>query len=301
MHLLFRLRLVREPRFPRSASGLRGPRPPPAAWRRRSNVGEPRLRDEYARRVLRRQRRGAPARQRLALRSRLQRAVPRPLARRGEARRRVARPDQRRRPRAHAARGRRCAAPAKMTGVSFLPLLKGEPFTAAQTSLHRARPARQRARDREHEEQRLRPFPRRAQRPLQVHLQLHAVDSLFARGFRQRGRLEANDQPPAPNGTLAPGLVATYFTTPRPVYELYDLETDPSELTQPQRPARTRGHRARTAPGAGGEDDSRFRLPSAARHSRRRRHGDAPPPRSATLPATAPRSLRRRMRTRTAS
>jgi N-sulfoglucosamine sulfohydrolase len=31
-------------------------------------------------------------------------------------------------------------------------------------------------------------------------------------------------------GTLAPGLVATYFASPRPVYELYDLEADPSEL-----------------------------------------------------------------------
>ncbi|MBL9210110.1 MAG: sulfatase [Opitutaceae bacterium] len=31
-------------------------------------------------------------------------------------------------------------------------------------------------------------------------------------------------------GKLAPGLRATYFTTPRPVYELYDLESDPSEL-----------------------------------------------------------------------
>ena len=29
---------------------------------------------------------------------------------------------------------------------------------------------------------------------------------------------------------LAPGLRATYFTSPRPVYELYDLESDPSEL-----------------------------------------------------------------------
>jgi arylsulfatase A-like enzyme len=32
-------------------------------------------------------------------------------------------------------------------------------------------------------------------------------------------------------GKLAAGLRATYFTTPRPVYELYDLEADPSELT----------------------------------------------------------------------
>ncbi|MCA9009785.1 MAG: sulfatase, partial [Planctomycetaceae bacterium] len=31
-------------------------------------------------------------------------------------------------------------------------------------------------------------------------------------------------------GTLAPELRATYFTTPRPVYELYDLKNDPSEL-----------------------------------------------------------------------
>lgn len=32
-------------------------------------------------------------------------------------------------------------------------------------------------------------------------------------------------------GKLAPGLSATYFTTPRPVYELYDLDADPAELT----------------------------------------------------------------------
>lgn len=31
-------------------------------------------------------------------------------------------------------------------------------------------------------------------------------------------------------GKLAAGVSATYFTTPRPVYELYDLEADPSEL-----------------------------------------------------------------------
>ena len=32
------------------------------------------------------------------------------------------------------------------------------------------------------------------------------------------------------DGSLSPGVDATYFTTPRPVYELYDLEADPSEL-----------------------------------------------------------------------
>ncbi|MGE3778482.1 MAG: sulfatase [Pirellulaceae bacterium] len=32
------------------------------------------------------------------------------------------------------------------------------------------------------------------------------------------------------SGRLPPRVNATYFTTPRPVYELYDLDTDPSEL-----------------------------------------------------------------------
>ena len=31
-------------------------------------------------------------------------------------------------------------------------------------------------------------------------------------------------------GKLAPEFVRTYFTTPRPTYELYDLEADPGEL-----------------------------------------------------------------------
>ena len=31
-------------------------------------------------------------------------------------------------------------------------------------------------------------------------------------------------------GKLSPGVSATYFSQPRPVYELYDLEADPSEL-----------------------------------------------------------------------
>ena len=31
-------------------------------------------------------------------------------------------------------------------------------------------------------------------------------------------------------GKLSPGQHNTYFNSPRPVYELYDLEADPSEL-----------------------------------------------------------------------
>ena len=80
----------------------------------------------------------------------------------------------------------------RMSGVSFLALLRGESSYAAQTHLCRTRPARFGAGEREHEQQRLRSEPRRPQRPLQVHLQLHALDSLLARGLRGRRRLDAD-------------------------------------------------------------------------------------------------------------
>lgn len=35
---------------------------------------------------------------------------------------------------------------------------------------------------------------------------------------------------PLTAGTLAKPFVLTYFTTPRPTYELYDLDNDPGEL-----------------------------------------------------------------------
>ena len=49
------------------------------------------------------------------------------------------------------------------------------------------------------------------------------VDSAGGAAWNQMR--QANEQ-----GKLSAGLVATYFTTPRPVYELYDLDADPSEL-----------------------------------------------------------------------
>ncbi|MBI5691285.1 MAG: sulfatase [Verrucomicrobia bacterium] len=49
------------------------------------------------------------------------------------------------------------------------------------------------------------------------------VDS--AGGAAWREMTAANEQ-----GRLSPGMRATYFTTPRPVYEVYDLQADPSEL-----------------------------------------------------------------------
>ena len=49
------------------------------------------------------------------------------------------------------------------------------------------------------------------------------VDSAGGAAWTQM--ISANEQ-----DKLAPGLRNTYFTTPRPVYELYDLTADPSEL-----------------------------------------------------------------------
>ncbi len=49
------------------------------------------------------------------------------------------------------------------------------------------------------------------------------VDSAGDKGWKQI--VAARD-----NGILSPELTQTYFSAPRPVYELYDLENDPSEL-----------------------------------------------------------------------
>jgi hypothetical protein len=49
------------------------------------------------------------------------------------------------------------------------------------------------------------------------------VDSAGGAGWTQ---MKAANE----NGTLSAALRGTYFTTPRSVYELYDLDGDPSEL-----------------------------------------------------------------------
>jgi N-sulfoglucosamine sulfohydrolase len=49
------------------------------------------------------------------------------------------------------------------------------------------------------------------------------VDSSGGAAWKQMQAADAT-------GTLSPGLHNTYFVSPRPVYELYDLEADPSEL-----------------------------------------------------------------------
>ena len=121
------------------------------------------------------------------------------------------------------------AVPTTMSGVSFLALLKGEPFTPRQYVFTERGP--------------------HGSAPVSVNMKNNGYDlSRAVRGDRYKFIYNCTPWIPyapvdsaggagwtemssaATNGALAPGLVATYFTTPRPVYELYDLETDPSEL-----------------------------------------------------------------------
>ncbi len=118
----------------------------------------------------------------------------------------------------------------RMSGVSFLALLKGQPHTPRRHVFIERGP--------------------HGSAPVTVNMSANGYD--LGRAVRSdRYKLIYNCTPWLPyapvdsaggaawtqmktaNGEekLSPPLVATYFTTPRPVYELYDLETDPSELS----------------------------------------------------------------------
>lgn len=117
----------------------------------------------------------------------------------------------------------------KMSGVSFLPLLKGQPHTPRKHIFVERGP--------------------HGSAPVTVNMTNAGYD--LSRAVRSdRFKFIYNCTPWIPYGPvdsaggaawteikaanaenkLAPGVRATYFTTPRPVYELYDLQADPSEL-----------------------------------------------------------------------
>jgi arylsulfatase A-like enzyme len=117
----------------------------------------------------------------------------------------------------------------KMTGHSFLPLLKGEPYTPRKYVFVERGP--------------------HGSAPVTVGMSSSGYD--LSRAVRSdRYKFIYNCTPWIPYGPvdsaggaawteikaahaagrLVEGASATYFTTPRPVYELYDLEADPSEL-----------------------------------------------------------------------
>jgi arylsulfatase A-like enzyme len=119
--------------------------------------------------------------------------------------------------------------PARMSGQSFLPLLRGDSYTPrrhvfAERGPHGSAPVSVAMRSSGYDLSR----SVRSERYKFIYnatpwIPYSPVDS--AGGAAWREITAANAQ-----GRLADGLRATYFTTPRAVYELYDLHTDPSEL-----------------------------------------------------------------------
>lgn len=117
----------------------------------------------------------------------------------------------------------------KMSGVSFLPILKGEnhqprKFIFVERGPHGSAPVSVNMPNSGYDLSRA----VRSERYKFIYnctpwIPYSPVDS--AGGAAWKEMTAAHEA-----GTLADGLKATYFTAPRPVYELYDLEQDPSEL-----------------------------------------------------------------------
>jgi N-sulfoglucosamine sulfohydrolase len=121
------------------------------------------------------------------------------------------------------------AVPTKISGVSFLPLLQGESFTPrkhlfVERGPHGSAPVTLNMTNNGYDLSRA----VRSDRYKFIYnctpwIPYAPVDSSGGAAWRQ---ITAAHE----KGALSPGVNTTYFTTPRPVYELYDLETDPSEL-----------------------------------------------------------------------
>jgi len=121
------------------------------------------------------------------------------------------------------------AADEKMTGVSFLPLLKGEPFSPrkyvfVERGPHGSAPVSVNMTNAGYDLGRA----VRSDRYKFIYnctpwIPYAPVDSAGGAAWKQIQAAHAA-------GKLTPGQDHTYFTTPRPVYELYDLNADPSEL-----------------------------------------------------------------------
>lgn len=117
----------------------------------------------------------------------------------------------------------------RMSGVSFLPLLTGAPYTPrrhifVERGPHGSAPVTVGMSNSGYDLSRA----VRSDRYKFIYnctpwIPYAPVDSAGGAAWNQIKETQAA-------GRLAAGVSATYFTTPRPVYELYDLESDPSEL-----------------------------------------------------------------------
>jgi arylsulfatase A-like enzyme len=117
----------------------------------------------------------------------------------------------------------------KMSGVSFLPLLKGDAFPArkylfVERGPHGSAPVTVNMTNARYDLSRA----VRSDRYKFIYnctpwIPYAPVDSAGGKAWKDIQAANAE-------GRLSSGLRATYFTSPRPVYELYDLQADPSEL-----------------------------------------------------------------------
>jgi N-sulfoglucosamine sulfohydrolase len=117
----------------------------------------------------------------------------------------------------------------KMSGVSFLPLLKGEKHMPrkhifVERGPHGSAPVQADMTNAGYDLARA----VRSDRYKFIYnctpwIPYSPVDSAGGAAWKQIQEAHAA-------GKLSPGQSATYFTTPRPVYELYDLDADPGEL-----------------------------------------------------------------------
>lgn len=121
--------------------------------------------------------------------------------------------------------------PERISGVSFLPLLKGAEFPAARTYIFAERGPHGGATFDERTKASSVDYSRcvRSARYKLIYnvtpnMVYTPVDSGGDPGWQEMVRAHEA-------GTLAPEFAKLYFTSPRPVYELYDLDADPSELT----------------------------------------------------------------------
>ena len=118
----------------------------------------------------------------------------------------------------------------RMSGISFLPLLKGESYTPrkhifVERGPHGSAPVTASMSSSGYDLSRA----VRSDRFKFIYnctpwIPYSPVDSAGGAAWTEIKSAHADNR-------LTPGGSATYFTTPRPVYELYDLDTDPSELT----------------------------------------------------------------------
>ena len=118
---------------------------------------------------------------------------------------------------------------AGMTGVSFLPVLKGEAaksrdYVFMERGPHGSAPVQVGMSNSGYDLSRaVRSGRYKAIYNCTPWLPYSPVDSAGGPAWKSIQDLHGK-------GGLAAGLAATYFTTPRPVYEFYDLEKDPAEL-----------------------------------------------------------------------